>query len=135
MRFTITGLVLACSFIAIGASAQGLHAVKPLGGWTCMKLNLSQKQSLDPSVHVVVRAGPRADAPELGWAAMTVAVRSPVHKVNGFEELLFPNGKRIRDAQRYFREPGLRADHCRDENPFGIFRPHPPITRGRLDSG
>ena len=55
MRFTITGLVLACSFIAIGASAQGLHAVKPLGGWTCMKLNLSQKQSLDPSVHVVVR--------------------------------------------------------------------------------
>ena len=95
MRFTITGLVLACSFIAIGASAQGLHAVKPLGGWTCMKLNLSQKQSLDPSVHVVVRAGPRADAPEVGWAAMTVAVRSPVHKVNGFEELLFPNGKLV----------------------------------------
>ena len=54
-----------------------------------------EKQSLDPSVHVIVRAGPRADAPKAGWAAMTVAVRSPIHKVNGFEELLFPNGKLV----------------------------------------
>jgi hypothetical protein len=95
MRLTITGLVLACSIIATGASAQGLHAVKPLGGWTCMKLNLSEKQSLDPSVHVIVRAGPGADAPEAGWAAMTVAVRLPIRDVNGFEEMLFPNGKRV----------------------------------------
>jgi hypothetical protein len=115
MRLTITGLVLACSFIAIGASAQGLHAVKPLSGWTCMKLNLSQKQSLDPSVHVIVRAGPRADAPEAGWAAMTVAVRSPVHEVNGFEEMLFPNGKRVWIASKSLSPWSSVADptaHC-----------------------
>jgi hypothetical protein len=95
MRLLATGLLLACSFASAGASAQGLHAVKPLSGWACMKLNLSEKQSLDSSVRVPVRADPEAGAAEAGWAAMTVAVRSPLHEVNGFQEMLFPNGSLV----------------------------------------
>ena len=95
MRRITTGLMFACSLITTGAYAQGLHAVKPLSGWACMKLNLSEQQSLDPSVHVVVRTAPDASAPNAGWAAMTVAIRSPAHDVNGFQEMLFPNGKHV----------------------------------------
>jgi len=95
MKRALAGFVLACSFVASGAAAQGLHAVKPLTGWACMKLNLSEKQSLDPSVQVPVRAAPDAKAPRAGWAAITVAVRSPAHEVNGFQEMLSPNGTHV----------------------------------------
>jgi hypothetical protein len=96
MRLSMTSMALGLFFAAsAGASAEGLRAVKPLSGWTCMKLNLSEKQSLDPSVRVPVRTAPEASAPEAGWAAMTVAVRSPTREVNGYQEMLFPNGKHV----------------------------------------
>jgi hypothetical protein len=94
MRTNLPSVVLAlCVAVTTGASAQGLRAVRPLDGWACMKLNLTEQQSLDPSVHVIVRAAPSATAAQAGWAAMTVAVRSPIQEVNGYQEMLFPNGK------------------------------------------
>jgi hypothetical protein len=110
MKLRLTWLALACSFVAFGAAAQGLHAVKPLTGWACMKLNLSEKQSLDPSVHVPVRDTPDANAPAAGWAAMTVAVRSPTHDVNGFQEMLFPNGKHVWIASKDLTQWSSLAD-------------------------
>jgi hypothetical protein len=96
MTHFIGGLALAVGLVvATGASAQGLHAVKPLDGWVCMKLNLTAQQSLDPSIHIPVRAAPDPAAAEAGWAAITVAVRSPIHDVNGYQEMLFPNGKHV----------------------------------------
>jgi hypothetical protein len=96
MRVKLSGVALVLWVIgATSASAQGLRAVKPLDGWACMKLNLSEQQSLDPSVHISVRAAPNASAAQAGSAAMTVAVRSPAHDVNGYQEMLFPSGKHV----------------------------------------
>lgn len=111
MRLSLPGILLISSvFVSFGACAQGLHAQRPLDGWTCMKLNLSERQSLDPSVHVPVRSQPAATASQAGWAAMTVAVRDPVHEVNGFIEMLTSNEKHVWIARNDVVEWSSLAD-------------------------
>ena len=83
--------------------AETLRAVSPLPGYKCMVLNLSEEQANDFNVHVPVRAQPAANAPEVGWAAATVAVRDPLHVVNGFTEALFPTGATVWIASNRLR--------------------------------
>ena len=83
--------------------AETLRAVSPLPGYKCMVLNLSEEQANDFNVHVPVRAQPAANAPEVGWAAATVAVRDPLHVVNGFTEALFPTGATVWIASNKLR--------------------------------
>ena len=83
------------SAFSVGAPAQGLHALRPVAGWKCMKLNLSEQQSMDPTVHVLERTGPSAQSAVGGWAPITVAVPSPPVSTNGFLQVLRPNGKRL----------------------------------------
>ena len=85
------------------AVAETLRAVSPLPGYKCMVLNLSEEQAKDFNVHVPVRAQPAANAPEVGWAAATVAVRDPLHVVNGFTEALFPTGATVWIASNMLR--------------------------------
>ena len=75
----------------------GLAAVqaKPLPGYRCMMLNLSEQQSMDPSMRVPVRAAPSVTAPTVGWAGAVVVVREPVKPVNGFVQILFPDGRPV----------------------------------------
>ena len=93
-----------------GARTQGITAVRPLPGYVCMMLNLTEQQSMDQSVNVPVRAGPSATAPVLGSAPSTVAVRSPVRPLNGFLEALFPTGQTVWIAAESLRPYRSLAD-------------------------
>jgi hypothetical protein len=77
------------------ANAQGIHAVKPLEGYACMMLNLSNEQMRDNSLEIPVFSGPSKDSGRAGNAAAVVIAKSPLHLVNGFAELLFPTGKEV----------------------------------------
>ena len=68
---------------------------KPLPGYRCMMLNLSEQQSMDPSKRVPVRGAPSMSAPTVGWAGAVVVVREPVTSVNGFVQMLFPDGRQV----------------------------------------
>ena len=77
------------------AQAQGLSVARHLSGYTCMSLNLTEQELMDGSVPVPVRSDPSPSAPQVGVAAAMVAVREPVTVVNGFVEMLFPNGRTV----------------------------------------
>jgi hypothetical protein len=68
---------------------------KPIPGYRCMMLNLTEQQSMDPLVHIPVRSAPSESAPPVGWAGAVVAVREPMYVVNGFAQILFPNGRPV----------------------------------------
>ncbi len=78
-----------------GVSAQGITAVRPLSGYMCMMLNLTEQQSMDPSVSIPVRSRPSDTAPVVGSAPATIAVREPPKPINGYLEALFPTGQRV----------------------------------------
>ena len=83
--------------ILIIGSVPGIAAgqAKPLPGYRCMMLNLSEQQSMDPSKRVPVRGAPSMSAPTVGWAGAVVGVREPVTSVNGFVQMLFPDGRQV----------------------------------------
>lgn len=103
LKKLVIGAVALISVSPVASWAQGFHALQPAQGWACMMLNLTEQQSLDPTVHVPVFSQPSASARSVGWAPMTVAVREPSHPVNGFAEMLRPNGHRV-----WIREADLR---------------------------
>jgi len=76
-------------------SAYAATTPRQISGYGCMMLNLTEQQSMDPSVHIPVRATPSESAPPVGWAGAVVAVREPVAPVNGFVAMLFPTGQQV----------------------------------------
>ena len=104
MRFPLFAMMLA-SYAVVGGSvsAEGLHIVRPLPGYTCMTLNITDQQSMDFSFHVPVREAPSDTAPVVGWAGANVAVRTPAHVENGFLETLFPTGRTVWIAENMLR--------------------------------
>jgi hypothetical protein len=91
--FAVAVAVLAYAALAGRVFGQEVRPVRPLPGYKCMMLNLTQQQFM--TVRVPVRAQPFASAPEVGWAGANVAVRYPLHIVNGFIEALFPTGATV----------------------------------------
>ena len=75
--------------------AQGLQVVRPIEGYTCMSLNLTESQLLNNTKPVLVRAEPTLSSPQVGTAGATVAVLQPAHPVNGFVQILFPTGQHV----------------------------------------
>jgi len=75
--------------------AEGLHAVHPIAGYACMMLNLTDAQMKDNSLVVPVYAGPSTTSGRVGNASAIVIAKSPLHIVNGFAEMLFPNGAAV----------------------------------------
>jgi hypothetical protein len=78
--------------ISAGAFAERPHVVRVLPGYTCKVLNITEAQAMDPTFHTPYYSQPSASSPISGYAALEVAVRTPVHNVNGFDEAMFPNG-------------------------------------------
>lgn len=74
------------------AHSEGLHAVRPLPGYTCMQLALTPAQLTDPKVGVPVREAPSRSATIAGYAATTVIVQSPPQPQEGFLKVLRPSG-------------------------------------------
>lgn len=91
----LSGL-LAVSLMASGvcqAQSQGLRALQPLPGYSCMSLNITQDQVMDFSAIPPVLAAPRPDAPKIGTTSSVVIVADPVHAENGFVSMLMLDGR------------------------------------------
>jgi hypothetical protein len=91
----IMGLLLVLLLVAFSAhhaSADRVHVVRRISDYTCMMLNLTPEQAVDPKIEVPVRAEPRTNAAIVGYAMPVVAVKLPLKVVNGFYAALFPSG-------------------------------------------
>ncbi len=87
------GLVLAGSLIE--ARAANIDVVRRLDGYTCMMLNQTPDEAINPAYAIHVFSEPRQGATPVGIAMPVVAVKSPIQQVNGFLSALFPNGKTV----------------------------------------
>lgn len=68
--------------------------VKPLPGYVCMKLNLTEAQALNPNGSAVyIRLQPADNAPVGTLAPSVVFARSPAHIENGYLEVIQITGK------------------------------------------
>ncbi|MCP1274433.1 hypothetical protein NKW43_12180 [Gluconobacter albidus] len=75
--FTLVGL-------ASSASASGLHAVRPVQGYTCMALNQTREQAMDFDHPATFRQGPSDTAADAGLAGAQVAIKTGADPVNGY---------------------------------------------------
>jgi hypothetical protein len=71
------------------ASAQGLQAVRPLPGYTCMQLANPPPPTLDPTKGVPVRNAPSRSAPVASWSPFIVLVPLPLAATEGFLQAMF----------------------------------------------
>lgn len=74
------------------AFADRPHVVRTIPGYTCKALNITEQQAMDPTFHTPYFSQPSTSSPVAGFASLQVAVKTPVHDVNGFDEAMFPNG-------------------------------------------
>ena len=77
------------------ARSAGIQVARPLPGYTCEQLDLTEEQARDITLQVIAREAPSRLAPIVGYVSMTVAVRTPEHRVNGFVEALWPTGRTV----------------------------------------
>lgn len=91
----LLAVVVALSFTPLTADAQGLRAVSPLQGYTCMMLKLSNEQIRSNTVNVPVYNGPSSSSGEAGLASAILIVKAPLHLQSGFAEMLFPDGRTV----------------------------------------
>lgn len=87
-------LSLCCISFAMATHAEALKAVRPIGGYSCMQLNLTEQQMFDPSAVPAVMEQPSSGAKRIGSAASIVITESPVRSQNGFVAMMMPNGKK-----------------------------------------
>jgi hypothetical protein len=111
------------TFVALGlglwltspAAAQGLHAVRPLPGYSCMSLNLTEDQVRDFSALPPVMQQPSPTAPKLGVAGAIVMTVNPARVANGYIAVLMPDGRSgwvQVDKLRPYRNPTNPAVRC-----------------------
>ena len=105
-------LLLMAPLFVMSAQAQGLQAVRPLSGYKCMALNLSEQQMMTETVPML--AQPSAGAPKVGIVAATViAAESP--PVNGYQKVLRLDGKVGWVSSQYLKpwvNPGSSGQKC-----------------------
>ena len=97
-RFLLAGLALSAASPVLAATTP-----RPIPGYKCMMLDLTEQQSMDPSVHIQVRSGPSNSAPAIGWASSVVVVKQPATPVGGYLEMLFSNGREAWIAAKQVR--------------------------------
>ena len=97
------------------ALAEAAQGYRPLAGYECMSLNISDAQAHDFHFHVIYYSEPNAASPEVGYAGSQVAVRKPHVVVNGFAQALFPTGVVgwiEADLLRSYRSPFNPSTKC-----------------------
>ena len=87
---------------ATPAFAAPPTVVKPLPGYVCMKLNLTEAQALNGS-GVYIRLQPADTAPTGTLAPSVVFARSPAHVENGYLEVI-----QITGAPGWIRQSQVR---------------------------
>jgi len=107
-----SALLLVMANVAPSAHAQGLQAVRPLSGYKCMALNLSEQQMMTETVPMLAR--PSTSAPKVGIVAATV-IAADSKPVDGFQKVLRLDGKVGWVSTRYLKpwvNPGGNAQRC-----------------------
>lgn len=105
-------LIMAAPMLAGSAQAQGLQAVRPLIGYKCMALNLSQQQMMTQTVPML--AQPSVGAPKVGIVAATV-IAADSEPVNGFQKVLRLDRKVGWVSSQYLKpwaNPGGSGQKC-----------------------
>jgi hypothetical protein len=103
MRLLFTTVAVAMALSSMTCIAQTTRAARPLPGYACMSLNITDAQAQDFKFHVPFYSAPDASSQAVGYAGSQVAVRYPTHQVNGFVEALFPTGSSVWIAASYLR--------------------------------
>lgn len=98
--------VLLIGLAAHGTSALAAGPSRPLPGYRCMMLNLTERQSMDPGVHVDVLDAPSPSAHPQGMAGSVVAVTDPAIRQDGYVRMVMANGR-----PGWIRESMLRPYH------------------------
>jgi hypothetical protein len=87
-------IIVAVALANVPAWAGGPTVVRPLPGYICSRLAVTERQALDPhGTGIWILAAPRADAPQETAAASVVFKRNPAHVVDGFAEVLQITGR------------------------------------------
>ena len=86
---------IGAAVVMAGASswAQGVRAVTPLQGYSCMSLNLTEEEMMHESSSPVIRQQPSPSAAPIGRAASKVIAVDPVRAQNGYIAVLTLDGK------------------------------------------
>ena len=87
-------LAVGLSALGVPASAQQhVYAVRPIDGYACMKLNVTEQEVMDPRGGVPIRTAPTPSAPIGTLAPSVLLVKQPLHAVGGYVEVLQLTGQ------------------------------------------
>lgn len=75
------------------AHAAGLTDVRPLPGYACAQLDLTNAQLTDPKIGVPIRGTPSRQAPIVSYAGNTLIVQEPAQPTAGFVRMLRVTGQ------------------------------------------
>jgi hypothetical protein len=93
MRKVVLGLI-AAGALASSVRAEPVYAVRPIDGYVCMKLNVTEAEVLNPrGTGIFILTAPRPDAAHGATAASVVLVRDPQNRVDGYLEVLQLTGQ------------------------------------------
>ena len=116
--------VLALALLATHAHAQPVTAVRPIPGYKCAKLNITEHEAMDFHFAVPIRLAPNPQAPVGTNASAVLLEKQPVHAENGFVEVLQLNG-----------QPGwIEQKRVKPYDPLAKCTPS-VLSNGRIGSG
>ncbi len=93
MRNIVLGLIAAGALAAAG-QAEPVHAVRPIDGYVCMRLNVTEAEVLNPrGTGIFILVAPRPDAAHGTTAPGVVFVRQPQELVAGYLKVLQLTGQ------------------------------------------
>jgi hypothetical protein len=93
MRKSIIGLFAAGALVP-AVHAEPVYAVRPIDGYACMRLNVTEAEVLNPrGTGIFILTAPRPDAAHGTTAPGVVFVREPQHRVDGYLEVLQLTGQ------------------------------------------
>lgn len=81
-------------FFGVNAHAESVTVTRHLAGYTCMSLDPTSEAAASQTQLPPVFARPSASSPQIGYPTGIVLVRTPIHEVNGFVELIRMNGQK-----------------------------------------
>lgn len=91
-KFAVS-IFVAFTMMTVPVLAQGLRAVAPLQGYSCMSLNLTEDDMQHESSLPIIRQESSISAPTIGRASALVIVANPIRSQNGYVAVLTLDGR------------------------------------------
>jgi hypothetical protein len=125
---TVLALAIACA-LAPEARCQEVRVVRPIDGYVCMNLNLSDARMRDPKApRVPILTEPHPGALVGTLAASIVFAKTPAHVVDGYAEVLQLTGK------PGWIGAGMIVPYRSASNPYARCTPS-LLSNGRIGAG